>query len=187
MVPFFGEATVKLTIPVSACAAMLAACAPSPNPIEKTLASDPFIGKDLWVPAVHLCEKPDLLDSSCTQMPGPDLHLKIDDEKMAQGQFYYHVTLEDGRTGYALSTLVLSFATEMDPAECKRRGEPRIGMTYKQVEATCWGKPKDINRTQTASGVTDQLVYGEGYYVYTRNGIVTGIQSGTAGRAPKAK
>jgi hypothetical protein len=75
----------------------------------------------------------------------------------------------------------------MGPAECKRRGEPRIGMTYKQVEETCWGKPKDVNRTQTASGTSDQLVYSDGHYVYLRNGIVTGIQSGTAGPAPKAK
>jgi hypothetical protein len=52
-------------------------------------------------------------------------------------------------------------------------------------ESRC--KPKDINRTENANGVADQLVYGEGYYVYTCNRIVTGIQSGTAGRAPKAK
>jgi hypothetical protein len=25
-------------------------------------------------------------------------------------------------------------------AECKRRGDPRVGMTAEQVEATCWGQ-----------------------------------------------
>jgi hypothetical protein len=118
---------------------------------------------------------------------GPDVHIKIDGKKMVlPGGLYYHVTLDDGRTGYTLSTLALEFGTEMSPEECKRRGEPRIGMTYKQVEASCWGKPKDVNRTQTAGGTDDQLVYNEGHYVYLRNGIVTAVQSGS-GRAPKAK
>jgi hypothetical protein len=180
---------MKLKILMSVCAAMLAGCGTAAlhDQLQKEVDNDPFVGKDLWVPAVMLCEKPDLLDKSCTHVFGPDLHLKIDGKVYNLSGFYYHVALDDGRTAYALTTLVLKFATAMDPAECKRRGEPRIGMTYKQVEATCWGKPNDVNRTQTANGVTDQLVYGDGYYVYTRNGIVTGIQSGTAGRAPKAK
>jgi hypothetical protein len=179
---------MKATILMSVCAATLAGCGTGAlqDQLQKSAANDPFIGKDLWVPAASLCEKPDLLNKSCTQVLGPDLHLKIDDAKWANGNFYYHVTLDDGRTGYALTTLVLKFATEMDPAECKRRGEPRIGMTYKQVEASCWGKPKDVNRTQTVNGETDQLVYNEGHYVYLHNGIVTAVQSG-AGRSPKAK
>jgi hypothetical protein len=179
---------MKLTILITACAATLAACA-TPNPTENIIANDPFIGKDLWVPLVNLCEQPDIVRGNCTHVQGPpDVHLKIDGTKMGTlSDIYYHVALDDGRTGYALATLVLGHATEMSPEECKRRGEPRIGMTYKQVEATCWGKPKDVNRTQTGNGVTDQLVYTDGHYVYLRNGIVTGIQSGTAGPAPKAK
>jgi hypothetical protein len=44
-------------------------------------------------------------------------------------------------------------------AECKRRGDPRFGVTAKQVEATCWGKPDHVNRTETAGVISDQHVY----------------------------
>jgi hypothetical protein len=176
---------MKLKILISACAVTLAACTAGPNPTEKFLADDPFIGKDFWVPAISLCETPSIVEKCTWIMGTPDVHLKIDGNKY-NGVFLYHVALDDGRTGYVLSEIVLRHGTEMDPAECKRRGEPRIGMTYKQVEATCWGKPKDVNRTQTAGGTDDQLVYNEDHYVYLRNGIVTAVQSGS-GRSPKAK
>jgi hypothetical protein len=60
-----------------------------------------------------------------------------------------------------------------------RCGPPRtrIGMTAKQVEATCWGKPEHVNRTQTAGVISDQYVYSNGRYVYLHNGIVTSIQA----------
>jgi hypothetical protein len=73
-------------------------------------------------------------------------------------------------------------ASETDPAiaaaECKRRGEPRLGMNAKQLEATCWGKPDHINRRQTAKGIRDQYVYLSGRYVDLHNGIVTSIDQG---------
>jgi hypothetical protein len=50
-------------------------------------------------------------------------------------------------------------------------------MSYKQVEATCWGKPEHVNRTENASAIEDQYVYGDGRYVYLRNGVVTSIQA----------
>jgi hypothetical protein len=60
-----------------------------------------------------------------------------------------YVTLDDGRAGYILTYDLLGHATDIDPvkaaAECKRRGDPHIGMTAKQVEATCWGKPDHVN------------------------------------------
>jgi hypothetical protein len=46
--------------------------------LQKQAENDPFLGKDLWVPAVSLCEKPDLVRGNCAQVPGPDVHLKID-------------------------------------------------------------------------------------------------------------
>jgi hypothetical protein len=65
-------------------------------------------------------------------------------------------------------------------AECERCGDPRFGVTAKQVEATCWGKPDHVNRTETAGVISDQYVHGDSRYVYLRNGIVTSIQaSGT--------
>jgi hypothetical protein len=75
----------------------------------------------------------------------------------------------------------LAHGTDIDPvkaaADCKRHGDPHIGMTAKQVEATCWGKPDRVNRTQTAGVISDQYVYDNGRYVYLRNGIVTSIQA----------
>ena len=64
----------------------------------------------------------------------------------------------------------------MAAAECKRRGDPRVGMTAEQVKASCWGKPGHVNRTHTADGISDQYVYGDGRYVDLRDGIVTSIQ-----------
>jgi hypothetical protein len=65
-------------------------------------------------------------------------------------------------------------------AECKRRGEPRIGMTVEQVIATCWGKPHHVNRTQSVSGTSDQYVYPGNRYLYFRDGVLMSMQvSGT--------
>ena len=52
----------------------------------------------------------------------------------------------------------------------------RIGMTAAEVLETSWGKPQSVNRTTTASGVSEQWVYSSGKYVYIDNGIVTAIQ-----------
>jgi hypothetical protein len=94
---------------------------------------------------------------------------------------FYHVTLDDGRTGYIGTSDLTAHGTDTDPvkaaAECKRRGDPRIGMTAQQVEATCWGKPNHVNRTQTVAGISDQYVYSNDRYVYLHNGIVTSIQA----------
>jgi hypothetical protein len=51
------------------------------------------------------------------------------------------------------------------------------GMTAKQVEATCWGKPNHVNRTETAGVIFDQYVYSDSRYVYLQNGVVTSIQA----------
>src|SRR5215472_6480161 len=115
---------MKLKILMSVCAAMLAGCGTAAlhDQLQKSVDNDPFIGKDFWVPLVNLCEKPDIVRGNCTHVQGPpDVHLKIDGEVMEpfSGSFYYHVALDDGRTGYTLSTLVLKFGTQMDPAECK--------------------------------------------------------------------
>ena len=72
------------------------------------------------------------------------------------------------------------YATDIDPAvaaaECKRRGDPRVGMTAKQVRATCWGDPDHVDRGETARGVAERYVYGRGRYVLLHNGVVTSVQ-----------
>ncbi len=58
-----------------------------------------------------------------------------------------------------------------------RKGGVRIGMTAKHVrEKTDWGEPKSINSTITSRGTREQWVYGDGDYLYFRNGILDAIQ-----------
>ena len=58
-----------------------------------------------------------------------------------------------------------------------RKGGVRIGMTAKYVrEKTDWGEPQTINSTITASGRREQWVYGDGDYLYFKNGLLEGIQ-----------
>jgi hypothetical protein len=91
---------------------------------------------------------------------------------------HYHVKLEDGRTGYIEA---FGLITDVDPAqavaECKRRGDPRVGMLAKQVVATCWGKPDHVDRRETARGISERYVYSKGEYVILHNGIVTAVET----------
>jgi len=50
-----------------------------------------------------------------------------------------------------------------------------IGMTKDEVYL-CWGTPSDTNRTVSASGTHEQLVYKKRGYVYMENGILTSWQ-----------
>jgi hypothetical protein len=67
---------------------------------------------------------------------------------------FYYVATEDGSKGYAEASELERRGTTVDPAitaantvaECKRRGDPRTGMSAAQVIATCWG-----NRSHRAS------------------------------------
>lgn len=62
-------------------------------------------------------------------------------------------------------------------AECDRKGGIRVGMSREQVYASCWGKPERINKTTSAGGDREQLVYRGYNYVYLHNGVVTSIQT----------
>jgi hypothetical protein len=147
------------------------------------------VGKVYWVAgSLRFCPVPNLINTKC-QILGEGL-VKIDGVEqgitetpagnLQARERYYHVTLHDGRTGYILTADLTARGAEIDPemaaAECKRRGDPRVGMTAEQVEASCWGKPGHVNRTHTAGGISDQYVYGDGRYVDLRDGIVTSIQ-----------
>lgn len=61
-------------------------------------------------------------------------------------------------------------------AECKRRGGVEIGMTEKEVLASCWGKPRGKNVTDTGRDIHEQWVYGSGY-LYFDNGRLKTIQN----------
>lgn len=92
----------------------------------------------------------------------------------------YHAIFADGRTGFIDEIEFKYETTTRDPAlvaaDCKRRGDPKIGMTTKEVTATCWGKPQQVNRTETSNVILDQFIYGNGRYVYLENGVVRSVQ-----------
>lgn len=54
--------------------------------------------------------------------------------------------------------------------------EPYVGMSREKLSNSTWGKPKDINKTTTKYGVSEQWVYSNYRYVYLEEGIVTEIQ-----------
>lgn len=55
--------------------------------------------------------------------------------------------------------------------------EPQIGMTESEViNNTTWGRPKDINKTTTKYGVSEQWVYDNYKYLYFEDGVLTTIQ-----------
>jgi len=45
-----------------------------------------------------------------------------------------------------------------------------------QVEVSLWGKPEKINRTITQYSEREQWVYGQGQYLYFKDGILTSFQ-----------
>jgi len=51
-----------------------------------------------------------------------------------------------------------------------------IGMSKEDVKSSSWGKPRHINRTVNAYGVSEQWVY-DGGYLYFDSEILTAIQN----------
>ena len=51
-----------------------------------------------------------------------------------------------------------------------------LGMTREEVLTEGWGKPSDINRTTSASCVSEQWVYPDYKYLYFEDGILVTIQ-----------
>jgi hypothetical protein len=137
-----------------------------------------FKGKRKWTPRLCLSDAPKPV---CQDQVGG--YFKITDVIDDGHDAYLAIETDDGRRGFTDFMFVATFRDD-DPAvaaqrheqDCKRRGIPHVGMTVKQVEATCWGKPDHVNRTEGTAGVSDQFVYGEGDFVYLRNGIVTSVQ-----------
>jgi hypothetical protein len=152
--------------------------------LEEKAKYEPNIGKTYWLLGVRsLCPRPTTNVIDCTFIPAGS-KLELDGiERGITSDAHFHVKLEDGRTGYIEAFGLIRFATDVDPmqaaAECKRRGDPRVGMSAKQLVATCWGKPDHVDRRETARRVTERYVYDNGR-VILHNGIATSVQtSGT--------
>jgi hypothetical protein len=150
--------------------------------LEEKAKYEPNIGKTYWLLGSRfLCPRPTTNVIDCTSIP-PTSKLEVDGiERGITSDAHYHVKLEDGRTGYIEAFGLIRFATDVDPmqaaAECIRGGKPRVGMSAKQVVATCWGKPDHVDRRETARGISERYVYGKGEYVILHNGIVTAVDT----------
>lgn len=60
-------------------------------------------------------------------------------------------------------------------AEKKRNGVS-VGMSEQDALDSSWGKPRKINRTTNAYGISEQWVY-DGGYLYFKDGVLTSIQN----------
>ncbi len=173
--------------------AVMTSCAKDPKAViesydtqkflrEKT-QYEPHIGKDYWVQVpVSLCKRPAHNPEGECELVGVITKLQPDGiERGTFGAPYYHVILADGRTGYVDASSFVSNATAIDlekaAADCKRRGDPRVGMSAKKLVATCWGKPSHVDRRETARGISERYVYGKTEYVILHNGIVTAVET----------
>jgi hypothetical protein len=64
---------------------------------------------------------------------------------------------------------------EPTASRCSRLGGISIGMTPAEVRKSCWGAPRRVNVTGTASHRYEQWVY-RGQYLYFTDGVVTAYQ-----------
>jgi hypothetical protein len=169
---------------------LLAACSTTGPSVENpnTALERRNIGKSYWSNGVlHACQKSEISGADCEFVKKNEKIFTVDivpDAAVPSYKDMKYIYGGDAKIAYTLESLFYGAVVDADPmkaeAECKRRGSPRIGMSAKQVEATCWGKLDHLNRTETAGVITDQYVYESGAYVYLRDGIVTAIQtSGT--------
>jgi hypothetical protein len=161
--------------------------------VRRQMIEESNVGKTFWFARdVLLCEKPILVTATkCdpvkrnTRLEVESIEQGFDEDngmRHSNGMAFFRIKLA-GRTGYVLTSSFDGAATTIDleqaAAECKRRGNPRVGMTAKQVRATCWGEPDHVDRKETARGVTERYVYDSGR-VILHNGVVTSVQiSGT--------
>ncbi len=155
-----------------------------------------LIGKRVWVRPIKL-EKVAICPTDYWQRksydPDPCKNVRsgtftITGIQPRQYSNSFVVKLDDGKSALVGTDSILSLSLS-DPVavakslkeECKRRGQPKIGMTYDEAVASCWSKPLKIVKTTTASGVQEDYIYGRGHVLRFTDGKITAILE-TAGR-----
>ena len=63
-----------------------------------------------------------------------------------------------------------------EKARRKKQGA-NLAMTPQEVIESSWGKPRNINRSTYTFGTREQWVYGNGNYLYFKDGILDSIQN----------
>jgi hypothetical protein len=204
MVPVGGAEMRKFQL-IFACVTLcgFAGCSRAPKVDFTPVANSPlpsmqkyndYVGKDYWVShtSYQLCDVPNSLH--CSQFLNQGTHLKVDGLVPNHSDVggtsidapYFHVVLDDGRAGFVDAEIFLPMTATVDTAiaaaECKKKGDPKLGMNAKQVAATCWGPPSYVNTKIRQTGKYEQYVYGDNKFVYFQNGIVTSVS--VKGRRP---
>jgi hypothetical protein len=153
------------------------------SPLPSMQKYNGSIGKDYWTNAatLQLCEKPTSVGCGYAFLT-VGTHLKVDGlvpnhyERAGTSfdQPYFHAVLDDGRSGFVDAVTLSLSTTSVDPVaaaeECKKKGDPKLGMNAEQVRATCWGPPAYVNTKQRQTGKYEQYVYGDNKFVYLRDG-----------------
>lgn len=109
----------------------------------------------------------------------PDvLKVQIEDieRRAAEKEKYYSAIIEDKQKQIETEIQQTRLKNEME----NRTANPKpvtIGMTKEEVLTEGWGQPKDINRTTTVYGVSEQWVYPNYQYLYFEDGILVTIQN----------
>jgi hypothetical protein len=91
---------------------------------------------------------------------------------------------QDAQEIAKLRKTVAAMVDKADKAEArkiaarKRSEGASIGMSPEDVRASAWGKPEHINRSIYSFGVHEQWVYGDGNYLYFRDGVLSSMQTG---------
>lgn len=156
------------------------------NPIEIDKAKN-LINKDIWVNANY---QPKLLTedknndielSSYEKVKVIDILLKQLAHMYSYSDFFLVVERNSGEIGYLYFnpksyylTYPLKKSWSKKVLNAIENKEVFVGMSKEQAILS-WGEPKDINRTVTSNGTSEQYIYGESY-LYFKNNKLTAIQ-----------
>lgn len=143
-------------------------------------------GKKFWIKKnfpMSLCPTIEMNDKTSCQVMRSSSFVIEKTEKFSIFTRYF-VRFDSSHTGYIQNFSPGMTEEDADHAEkmaaksaCDRKGGVHVGMTREQVYASCWGRPGRINKTISANGVHEQLVYSGDNYLYLENGILRSIQT----------
>lgn len=152
---------------------------------RRAATAQSYTGKTLWIldgfAAADFCKRP--AEDCGRRFRGP---FQVTGLVAGPDRWDYFVLKAIGSTDTYFTKWNNSiYFVEYDPEErsrkaaeeCRRKGDPKIGMNWQDVYDTCWGRPTKINTTETSAGTFDQFVYPGGKYLYLLDGYVTAIQS----------
>lgn len=97
----------------------------------------------------------------------------IDEDYVA---FWYKNSKDYSESEIYLALNKLEIFDDISIAQCILEKRVKIGMSKYHV-TSAWGKPRNINRTITSYGTSEQWCYNNGNYLYFDDGILTSIQT----------